>query len=201
MQEYICRDGRMSVNGICAIDQKNSTEAYNTTQNIIDESKNDRVSNNLDTEKGSFSWDMDKPSKVENFTNTISKSINEYNNFIEQNLGISSVTQNTLRAATSIGAITSGGTLTGVLGPFALPAIIGNAMLGKKNESLEKLTDQDRQGENKDPIDMMTYDIPNYNDSGFNIHNDGGNNQDFGGGASYDNAASTGAKDGFGYGL
>ena len=201
MQEYICRDGRMSVNGICAIDQKNSTEANNTTQNIIDESKNDRVSNNLDTEKGSFSWDMDKPSKVESFTNTISKSINEYNNFIEQNLGISSVTQNTLRAATSIGAITSGGTLTGVLGPFALPAIIGNAMLGKENERIEKLTDQDRQGENKDPIDMMTYDIPNYNDSGFNIHNDGGNNQDFGGGASYDNAASTGAKDGFGYGL
>ena len=51
-----------------------------------------------------------------------------------------------------------------------------------------------------------TYGIPTAGDVGFNIHNDAGdnnnnNNQNTGGGASYDNAASTGAKDGFGYGL
>ena len=26
MQEYVCNDGRMSVNGICAIDQKDGSE-------------------------------------------------------------------------------------------------------------------------------------------------------------------------------
>jgi len=54
---------------------------------------------------------------------------------------------------------------------------------------------------------MATYGIPTAGQTGFNIHNDAydqgnnNNNQSTGGGASYDNAASTGAKDGFGYGL
>ena len=37
--EVVCSDGRMSVNGICAVDQQDSVEASNTTQNIIDISK------------------------------------------------------------------------------------------------------------------------------------------------------------------
>ena len=62
----------------------------------------------------------------------------------------------------------------------------------------------DPQGGNS-TVDMATYGIPTAGQTGFNIHNDAGdkgnNNQSTGGGASYDNAASTGAKDGFGYGL
>jgi hypothetical protein len=53
--------------------------------------------------------------------------------------------------------------------------------------------------------DIMTYDVPTAGQPGFNIHNDAGdrgnNNQSTGGEASYTNTASTGAKDGFGYGL
>ena len=34
--EFVCSDGRMSVNGICAVDQQDSVETFDTTQNIID---------------------------------------------------------------------------------------------------------------------------------------------------------------------
>ena len=181
MQEYICRDGRMSVNGICAIDQKDSSETYDTTKTIIDVSKNNKTLNDLadkgsadyfpdlgkEKNEGKFEWDFDKPSKVESFTKTMSNSINAYNNFVEENLGISSATQNTLRAVTSLGAINSGGSLAAVLGPFALPAIIGNSIRGK-------LTDEDRQGEDKAPIDIMSFDIPTYNNNDNNNNNDTG---------------------------
>tara|TARA_R100001015_G_C4607094_1_gene162191 strand:+ start:275 stop:883 length:609 start_codon:yes stop_codon:yes gene_type:complete len=181
MQEYICRDGRMSVNGICAIDQKDSSETYDTTKTIIDVSKNNKTLNDLadkgsadyfpdlgkEKNEGKFEWDFDKPSKVESFTKTMSNSINAYNNFVEENLGISSATQNTLRAVTSLGAINSGGSLAAVLGPFALPAIIGNSIRGK-------LTDEDRQGKDKAPIDIMSFDIPTYNNNDNNNNNDSG---------------------------
>jgi len=214
--EVVCSDGRMSVNGICAVDQQDSTETFNTTQNIIDVSKTgdnaddrikqkefeDKVKNNkvldsiikdgtsdyfpdLGKEKKSFSWDMDKPSKVEGFTKTMSDNINAYNSFIEENLGIPAGVQNAARIGTSAYALASGGSLAAVLGPFALPVLIGNAMVGKENDRIERITNQDTQGDNKDPIDMMTYDIPTAGETGFNIHNDAGDkgnsgNNDYG---------------------
>jgi hypothetical protein len=206
--EFVCSDGRMSVNGICAVDQQDSVETFDTTQNIIDVSNktgdnaDDRLKQkerenkyrtdkilddlaqdgtpdyfpDLGKEKKSFSWDMDKPSKVKDFKNTISDNINAYNGFIEENLGIPSGVQNAIRVgAATYGAVTGGGLLP-VIGPFALPFIAGGAISKAEKDRIEKLTDQDRQGDNKDPIDMMTYDIPTYGEEGFNIHNDAGDN-------------------------
>jgi hypothetical protein len=182
MEEYICRDGRMSVNGICAIDQKDSSETYDTTQTIIDVSKDNKILDDLakdgtpdyypdlGKEKKSFNWDMDKPSAVKDFTTTMNQSIEAYNNFIEENLGIPANVQNTIRTGAAISGLMSGSALAAI-GPFALPALIGNAMRGKENERVQTITDSDKQGD-INTIDMMTYGIPSYGEKGFNIHND-----------------------------
>jgi len=184
MQEYVCNDGRMSVNGICAIDQKDGSETYDTTKTIIDSSKNDKVLDSiaedgtsdyfpdLGKEKKSFSWEIDKPSKVEGFTKTINENIDAYNNFVETNLGIPTNVQNGMRiGASGYGALT-GGSLISVLGPFALPVLFGGGIKKKENDRIERITNQDNQGNDNNSIDMMTYDIPTYGNQGYNIHND-----------------------------
>jgi len=207
--EFVCLDGRMSVNGICKVQQQDSVEAADTTQTIIDVSKgdgaddrikqkefedkvrNDKVLDDLaqdgtpdyfpdlGKEKKSFSWDMDKPSKVKDFKNTISDNISAYNSFIEKNLGIPSDIQTGMRVGASGYALASGGSLAAVLGPFALPALIGNAIVGKEKDRIETITNQDTQGNDNNAIDMMTYDIPNYGEKGYNIHSDAGDKPDF----------------------
>lgn len=115
---------------------------------------------------------MDKPSKVKNFTNTMSDNINAYNSFIEENLGIPVGVQTGLRIGASAYTLGTGGSLVAAAGPFAFPILFGGALKKKERERIERITDQDTQGDNKTPIDMMTYDIPAYGDPGFNIHND-----------------------------
>jgi len=191
MQEFICSDGRMSVNGICAVDQqKNSVDSTQDTKDIInisDKMKNDKVLDDLakdgtpdfypdlgtmkkssSSEKKSFSWDMDKPSSVKDFNSTIAESISAYNSFVEENLGISAKVQNATRVGSSVYALSTGSTVA-ALGPFALPFLAGNAMKGKELDRIQTIGDQDPQGKIKKPIDMMTYDIPtvsNYQDYG-----------------------------------
>ena len=219
--EFVCSDGRMSVNGICAVDQQDSRGASETTDAIIKTSKSGGGGGKLTTtdtkvdkilddlaqdgtpdyfpdlgkEKKSFSWDMDKPSKVKGFTKTISDNISAYNNFIEENLGISSGAQNAMRVgAAGYGALTGGGLLS-VAGPFALPVILGNAVKGRERERIQEITNQDNQGDNKAPIDMMTYGIPTAGQPGFNIHNDAGDNNNNSG----HNAPGAGKGEGGGY--
>ena len=106
----------------------------------------------------------------------MSDNINAYNSFIEENLGIPSGVQTGMRVGASGYALASGGSLAAVLGPFALPVIFGGGIKKKEKERIERITNQDNQGDNKDPIDMMTYDIPTAGETGFNIHNDAGDN-------------------------
>ena len=40
--EFVCSDGRMSVNGICAVDLPDSVDASNLTKTIIETSQGDR---------------------------------------------------------------------------------------------------------------------------------------------------------------
>tara|TARA_R110001592_G_scaffold818_1_gene4300 strand:- start:93 stop:818 length:726 start_codon:yes stop_codon:yes gene_type:complete len=200
--EFVCSDGRMSVNGICKVQQQDSVETANITKDIIkmseddnsdritrkdyDKRKTDKILDDLvgtpdyfpdlGKEKKSFSWDIDKPSKIGDYKNTVTSNIQAYNNFIEENLGIPSNTQNALRAVTTASAIASGGGLAAVAGPFGIPFVIGGMMKKNDRERVQAITDQDTQGKNDRPIDMMTYDIPTYGKTGFNIHNDAGDN-------------------------
>jgi len=200
--EFVCSDGRMSVNGICAVDQKDSVETSDITNTIIETSKNDRDEDidrgearakklqndklldkiaedgtpdyfpDLGKEKKKFKWDMDKPSKIESFTKTISDGINSYDTYVEENFGIPRGVQNVARLGVTAYNVAAGGGALAVLGPFALPALIGMGMNKKEKERIENITNQDSQGKNNPPIDMMTYDIPTYGNEGFNIHND-----------------------------
>ena len=192
MEEYICRDGRMSVNGVCAIDQQDSSEAYDTTRTIIDVSDRLKRKKSKDVDdktldilpqdyfpelgtvkkKKKFSWDMDKPSTISNFNTTISENISAYDKYVEDKFGIPTNVQNIARFGSAAYSISQGAGLAAVLGPFALPIIFGGGIKQKEKKRIERLTDLDRQGDNKAPIDMMTYDIPTYGQEGFNIHSD-----------------------------
>ncbi len=202
--EFVCSDGRMSVNGICAVDLPDSVDASNLTKTIIETSqgdnredidkqikiqekaKNDKILKDLEgeadyfpdlgKEKKSFSWDMDKPAKVDSVGKTLKDGINAYDSYVEENFGIPKNLQTALRVGSSAYSLATGGPLIAAAGPFAIPAIIGMGMNKKEKERIERITEQDQQGNNKAPIDMMTYDIPTYGQEGFNIHRDAKDN-------------------------
>ena len=199
MQEYVCADGRMSVNGMCSIPNQNVSGGDGKDNFTKDYSKD---------VKSNFQWDFDKVgNKVGNFGTTVKSNIDAYDSYIEDNLGIPKGVSYGSRAV-GVGAGVSSYGLIGAALPFTIPFLAGGALNSKQkkeNERITQVTMRDPQGGNNNTVDMATYGIPTAGQPGFNIHNDAGdnnnNNQSTVGGASYDNAASTGAKDGFGYGL
>ena len=177
MEEFVCADGRMSVNGVCYIsktpDQNNNTISTKTED--------------IPIQKNNFEWSFDKVGdKVGNFNDTLTDNLTSFNSYVSEKLGVENIAKNV-----AIGL---------ALGPMAVPYTIGKSMF---NQFQTNTTDTNPQGGQS--YDIMTYDVPTASQPGFNIHNDAGdrgnNNQSTGGGASYTNTASTGAKDGFGYGL
>ena len=242
--EFVCSDGRMSVNGICQAPQP-VVEQPVIKQPVINNNQGgggdgkDTFTKDYSKDgfgitsegnyvnqfsggdpgsvsgkdyskdvKSNFQWDFDKVgNKIENFGDTIKGNIDAYDKYVEDNLGISKNVSNVFRAGAVVKGVGAYG-MAGVLAPFAIPFMAGgalNAKQQKENERITNITNQDTQGSDN-TVDMATYGIPTAGQPGFNIHNDAGdnnnnNNQNTGGGASYDNAASTGAKDGFGYGL
>lgn len=155
--EFVCSDGRMSVNGICAVDQPDSQKASEITSAIIESSKgngggggkpdvkpksfDDKYSEiediPIDKKKNKFEWEMDIPTKARSFTNYMGESLAEYNSFVEENLGIPSNVQNAARVGSAIYSGMTGAGLFGVVAPFAIPAIIG-AGISKSKENEQK---------------------------------------------------------------
>ena len=182
MTEYVCADGRMSVNGICSILNQN-----NDNNNIIPTKTFDQKYESIEDipikdyskdVKSNFQWDFDKVgNKIGNFGNTVKDNINAYDKYVEENLGIPKDVSNVFRAGALVkGAATYG--VLGVLAPFAIPFMAGGALNNKQqkeNERITNITNQDTQGSDN-TIDMATYGIPTYGDVGFNIHNDAGDN-------------------------
>ena len=204
--EFVCSDGRMSVNGICQVEQPDSVDTSNITKEIIETSKDgkddweknkdweekvkrDKVLKDLEgtsdyfpdlgKEKGKFEWDFDKDNKIDNYKNTVNNNINAYNGWIETNLGIPKNVQNVARVGGSVAALAGGSGVLAAVAPWALPVILGGAINRAERERIENITDQDKQGGNINVIDMMTYDIPQPGDDGFNPHHDKGDEPDF----------------------
>ena len=176
--EFVCSDGRMSVNGICqAAQQPDSIDASNQTKEIIETSASDSDSNNEDIsiKKNKFEWDFDKEKKIDNYKNTVNNNINAYNGWIEDNLGIPKDVQNAVRIGSSGIALATGGSLAAVAAPWAIPFLAGGAINSAERERIENITNQDKQGDVQ-TIDMMTYNTPQPGDEGFNIHQDKGDN-------------------------
>ena len=188
--EFVCSDGRMSVNGICQAPQP-VVEQPVIKQPIINNNQGGGDGKDTFTKdyskdvKSNFQWDFDKVgNKIENFGSTIKGNIDAYDKYVEDNLGISKNVSNVFRAGAVVKGVGAYG-LAGALVPFAIPFMAGGALNNKQqkeNERITQATMKDPQG-GDNTIDMATYGIPTAGDVGFNIHNDkydkgnsGGNN-------------------------
>ena len=185
MAEYVCGDGRMSVNGICPassypgyqkpIENTVTTPVINTNQNDGGGDGKDNFTKDYSKDvKSTFEWDFDKVgNKIENFGSTIKGNINAYDDYIEDNLGIPKGVNYGARAV-GVGMGVSSYGLIGAALPFTIPFLAGGALNSKQkkeNERITQATMNDTQGSDN-TVDMATYGIPTYGDVGFNIHND-----------------------------
>ena len=187
--EFVCSDGRMSVNGICKPlepepKKQNNQELINQ---IVTANKNDKnfAKDLLTTDKyrdgfgitsegnyvnqfsggdpgnitgkdyskdvkSTFEWDFDKVgNKIANFGTTVKDNINAYDDYVENNLGISKNVSNVLRAGSVIQGVGAYGAV-GALVPFAIPFMAGGALNNKQqkeNERITNITNQDTQGD------------------------------------------------------
>ena len=185
--EFVCSDGRMSVNGICQVDQPESVDAFNLTKEIIETSKDGRDNwektkdweekvkrekvlkdlegesdyfPELGKEKNKFEWNFDKENKIDNYKNTVNNNISAYNNWIETNIGISTGVQNVARVGGTVAALAGGSGAAAALAPWAIPFFIGGAINRAERderERIQNITDQDQQGDIQ-TVDMLTYD-------------------------------------------
>ena len=161
MAEYVCLDGRMSVNGICPVSSypgyqdptKNTvtTPVIDTNQNVSGGDGNNNITKDYSKNvKSNFQWDFDKVgNKIQNFGDTIKGNIDAYDKYVEDNLGISKNVSNVLRAGAVVKGVAAYG-LAGALVPFAIPFMAGgalNAKQQKENERITNITNQDTQGD------------------------------------------------------
>jgi len=151
MQEFICPNGRMSVNGVCPIFEGDDGQIKDfQTPKTFDQKYNDIEDIEKEREKsGFFKFDFEKDteSKNDNANNIINKNINYYNNFVEDKLGIPSNVQTALRIGSSAYSALTGGSLMSVAAPFAIPFMIGAALNNRENNRVQDITMQDPQGD------------------------------------------------------
>ena len=204
--EFVCSDGRMSVNGICQAPQPVVEQpvikqpVINNNQGGGGDGKDTFTKDYSKDVKSNFQWDFDKVgNKIGNFGTTVKDNINAYDKYVEDNLGISKNVSNVFRAGAVVKGVGAYG-LAGALVPFAIPFMAGGALNNKQkkeNERITNITNQDTQGGNN-TVDMATYGIPTAGQPGFNIHNDsydqGNNNNNSG-----HNAPGAGKGEGGGY--
>ena len=137
IKEFICPNGRMSVNGVCPIFEGDDGQ-------IKDFNK---------PNKNFFEFDFEKPteSSKTSATNILADNISYYNNFVEDTLGIPSNVQNAVRIGTAGFNLATGAGLAGFITPFALPVAVGGFLKNKEQTRIENITMQDPQG------DIQTY--------------------------------------------
>ena len=150
MKEFVCPNGRLSVNGVCGIFEGDDGQikdfqkpkTFDDTYMEIEDIEKDR-------KKGVFKFDFEKntPSKFETANNILGKNIEYYNNFVESNLGIPSNVQTAFRVGASAASAFGGGSLVSVVAPFAIPFVIGGALKSADEKRIEKITMQDPQGD------------------------------------------------------
>ena len=131
MEEFVCADGRMSVNGVCYISK--TPDRDNTILSPPPSSEN------------KFEWDFDKVGDtVGNFNDTLTENLTSFNSYVSEKLGVENIAKNA-----AIGL---------ALGPYALPLAIGKSMFDQfqTNKNTQNYTDTDPQGDVV-TYDMMTY--------------------------------------------
>ena len=135
MNEFVCPDGTMSVNGVCRMFM---------TPNQREDLK---VKDKIKPTSSSFSFDFENIGDTkETADNMISKNIDAYQNFVEDKLGISPQTQTLGTFASMAYGLSQGGGALAVLGPVAVPFIGGAIINQNENRRIQNITDRDPQG-------------------------------------------------------
>ena len=135
MEEFVCADGRMSVNGVCYIAK--TPDQGNDNNTILPPPP---------SSKNKFEWDFDKVGDtVGNFNDTLTENLTSFNSYVSEKLGVENIAKNA-----AIGL---------ALGPYAIPFRIGKSMFDQfqTNKNTQNYTDTDPQG------DVVTYDMMTYN--------------------------------------
>ena len=135
MEEFVCADGRMSVNGVCYIAK--TPDQGNDNNTILPPPP---------SSKNNFEWSFDKVGDtVGNFNDTLTENLTSFNSYVSEKLGVENIAKNA-----AIGL---------ALGPYAIPLAIGKSMFSQfqTNKNTQNYTDTDPQG------NMVTYDMMTYN--------------------------------------
>ena len=184
--EFVCSDGRMSVNGICQAPQPVVEQpvveqpVINNNQGGGGDGKDTFTKDYSKDVKSNFEWDFDKVgNKVGNFGDTVKSNINAYDDYVEENFGIpKGVSYGARAVGVGMGVSTYG--MAGALLPFTIPFIAGGALNNSEKKKQQYITDQNKMRDEvaviQSGIDTSTYDIPTYGQPGFNPHNDAGDN-------------------------
>jgi hypothetical protein len=150
MQEFICPNGRMSINGACPIFEGGDGQIRDyQTPKTFDKKYNEIEDIKKEREKsGFFKFDFEKdtPSAKKSAGNIISENIGAYNSFVENNLGIPSSIQNVARVGSAISGFGSYG-VVGAIAPFAIPFMVGAGLNNRENNRVQNITMQDPQGD------------------------------------------------------
>jgi len=159
IQEFICPNGRMSVNGVCPIFEGSDGQVKDfKKKSTYDALKEDEIFGEKDIEKdiekdrkksGFFKFDFEKdtPSKFESAKNLINSNIDYYNNFVEDKLGIPANVQTAFRVGSAAYSAFTGGSLLSVAAPFAIPFVLGGALKNNEENRIRNITMQDTQGD------------------------------------------------------
>ena len=127
MQEFICPNGKMSVNGVCPMFENDVSQQIETFEN------------NPFKQPFKFDFEKETPSSKKSAFDIIGENINAYDSFVQDKLGISPGVQNVARIGATV--------LTGSLMPFAIPFVAGGALRASDNRRVQNITMQDPQGD------------------------------------------------------
>jgi len=143
MQEFICPNGRMSVNGVCPIFEGDDGQIKDF---------------NKPKEKSFFKFDFEKPTEnaFEKADNIISKNIGAYNSFVQEKLGIPPIVQNVGRVITAASNLSMGYAPVTALAPFAIPFVIGGALNNRSEKQAAQQQSFEQLAKDKRNIQQYT---------------------------------------------
>ena len=201
--EFVCSDGRMSVNGICKtpeqaiqpiqpvttspVQDNNGSDDNIKTSTAITGGKNLNDYEFDKTVKSTFEWDFDKVgNKIQDFGNTVKDNITAYDKYVGEKFGISSKSITLNRVGATGVTLGQGGSLTQVASPWGWALGIGQMMKGKDKSEV---------------IDTMSFQNPNtvdFSSGGDSWTDDTSQSQGFGSdAASMSNVSNEGASGSF----
>tara|TARA_R100000908_G_C3673935_1_gene95625 strand:- start:123 stop:614 length:492 start_codon:yes stop_codon:yes gene_type:complete len=145
IKEFICPNGRMSVNGVCPIFEGDDGQIKDMQEPV-----------------GKLQFDFELPtmSAFETADNIINSNIETYNDFVTNKLGMSKKTQDFKTFASMAYGLSQGGGVLSVLGPLAIPFIAGGALKNQQKKIVDRDLNIDAGIAASDNDDNMGYSAP-----------------------------------------